>query len=185
MISLPNSRRRFLLFFLTLLLPVSGFLSAATPCEELAGLIVLRLQISREVAWSKFCQGKKVADPAREAAMLTALKEKGASLGVSLERVSALFLPEIVASRQVQEELVSGWRMGLPRPKDPPNDLSADIRPRLDALNMTLLRLWSRMPSSCLDGSFREDAERKILSAGFSRDVARAAPRPFTSSQGN
>jgi chorismate mutase-like protein len=173
------------LFRLLLLLFLGANLVASTPCDELAGLIVLRLQISKEVAWSKFCQGKKVADPAREAVMLTTLKQKGAALGVSPERVTALFLPEIVASRQVQEELVSGWRMGFPRPKDPPNDLSADIRPRLDALNLTMLKLWSGIPNSSLVGSYQEDAERRIFAAGFSKDVARVAARPFTSSQEN
>jgi chorismate mutase len=174
------------LFRLLLLLCLGANLVASTPCDDLAGLIVLRLQISREVAWSKFCQGKKVADSAREAEMLTTLKQKGAVLGVAPERVSALFLPEIVASRQVQEELVSGWRMGLPRPSVEAGDLVAEIRPRLDAVNLTLLRLWSEIPSSSLDGSYREEAERRILAAGFSRDVAKVASRPFASpSSGN
>lgn len=171
-------------FFLVRLLPVlllCADLSAVSPSEDLAGLIVLRLGLAREVAWSKFCHGKRVADPAREAAMLAGLKEKGAALGISPERVSALFLPEIVASRQVQEELVTGWRMGLPRPKEAPQDLTTQIRPRLDALNLTMLRLWSEMPVSTLDGSFREDAERRIMAAGFSRDVAKTAARPFRS----
>lgn len=177
-------RRGFLLLVLGLCLGSTGVL-AVPPCEELSGLIVLRLGISRDVAWSKFCHGKKVADPAREAEMLTALKAKGATMGLSPEQVSALFLPEIVASRRVQEEMVTGWRMGMPRPSVAPGDLTADIRPRLDAVNLTMLRLWSGMPSDCLDGSFREDAEKRILSAGFSRDVARAASRPFASPPGN
>ncbi len=160
-------------------------LRAVPPCEELTGLIVLRLGISRDVAWSKFCHGNKVADPAREAAMLTRLKAKGAEMRLSPERVSALFLPEIVASRRVQEELVTGWRMGMPRPSLPPGDLITDIRPRLDAVNLTMLRLWSGLPATCLDGSFREDAEKRILSAGFSRDVARVASRPFAPPAGN
>jgi chorismate mutase len=177
---------RSVLLRLILALAFCSQLCAATPCEELAGLIVLRLGIAREVAWSKFCHGKKVADPAREAQMLTALKAKGESLGLSPERVSALFLPEIVASRQVQEELVSGWRMGLPRPSVAAGDLVAEIRPRLDAVNLTLLRLWSEIPASSLDGTYREEAERRILAAGFSRDVAKVASRPFASpSSGN
>jgi chorismate mutase len=177
-------RHGFLLLVLGFCLCSTG-LRAVPPCEELTGLIVLRLGISRDVAWSKFCHGKKVADPAREAEMLTALKVKGAAMGLSPEQVSTLFRPEIVASRRVQEELVTGWRMGLSRPSVPPGDLTSDIRPRLDAVNLTMLRLWSGIPADCLDGSFREDAEKRILSAGFSRDVARAASRPFASPNGN
>jgi chorismate mutase len=177
-------RGGFLLLLLGFWLGSTGVL-AVPPCEELTGLIVLRLGISRDVAWSKFCHGKKVADPAREAEMLTALKAKGATMGLPPEQVSALFLPEIVASRRVQEELVTGWRMGLPRPSTPPGDLTTDIRPRLDAVNLTMLRLWSGIPVDCLNASFREDAEKRILSAGFSRDVAHAASRPFASAPVN
>ena len=53
------------------------------PEDQLVNSIVARLLLSREVAWSKFCRHAKVRDLAREAKVLTDLKEEGRKVGLT------------------------------------------------------------------------------------------------------
>lgn len=141
--------------------------------------IIRRLELSREVAWSKACTGLKVADPAREAQVLAGLKAEGRRLGLAEGEVDRFFIPQIAASRRLQEELVSGWRRGFPTPPQAPKDLATEIRPKLDALNRGLLLTWSRLPPKTCDVSYRAEAEELIRERGFSADIARIAARPL------
>jgi len=137
----------------SLLLGLSFLLVTVFPCrltasvdgrlQPLVTLMIQRLQLSREVAWSKCRAGIPVADPVREARMLTELKLAGAEYGLSSSEVVRLFLPQIAASRRYQEELIAGWRTGIDVPKIAPLDLKADIRPRLDKVNREMLRQWA------------------------------------------
>jgi chorismate mutase-like protein len=147
--------------------------------KPLVTLMIQRLQLSREVAWSKCRSGIPVADPAREARMLTELKAAGAESGLSSAEVVRLFLPQIVASRRYQEELIAGWRSGIDVPKIEPLDLAADIRPRLDKVNREMLRHWAAVCRGPLDWADREEAERMIRERGIPADVARMAAGPL------
>jgi chorismate mutase len=104
--------------------------------------MIRRLQLSREVAWSKCRAGIPVAEPAREAMMLATLKTTGSRIGLSSVEVSSLFLPQIAASRRYQEELIAGWRFGMNVPRIKPLDHVSEIRPRLDKVNREMLRQW-------------------------------------------
>jgi chorismate mutase-like protein len=151
----------------------------ARPEEQLVNSVIARLLLSREVAWSKYSNHAKVRDLAREAAVLTALKREGAGIGLSPEEVLLLFKPQIVASCRLQEELMSGWASGLPRPANPPKDLKKDLRPLLDKVDATLLLQWKAVGARSFDLADFHAARRAIQEAGFSRDVANAAARPF------
>lgn len=147
--------------------------------QPLVTLMIHRLQLSREVAWSKCRSGIPVADPAREARMLTELKAAGAESGLAPAEVVRLFLPQIAASRRYQEELIAGWRSGIDVPKIAPLDLSADIRPRLDKVSREMLRQWTAVCQGPLDWADREEAERMIRERGIPADVARMAASPL------
>jgi chorismate mutase len=57
--------------------PSSGIAAVGERLNPLVTLMIQRLQLSREVAWSKCLTGIPVADPVREARMLTDLKAAG------------------------------------------------------------------------------------------------------------
>ena len=141
--------------------------------------IIRRLELSREVAWSKAAAGLRVADAAREAQVLAAMKAEGRRLGLAEGESDRFLLPQIAASRRLQEELVSGWRKGFPVPREAPKDLAGEIRPKLDALNRGLLLAWSRIPDKTFGTLYRAEAEELIRERGFSADIARLAARPL------
>lgn len=162
---------------------------AAFPCHATASvegylkplvtLMIQRLQLSREVAWSKCRQGIPIADPAREARMLTELKTAGAELGLSSGEVARLFIPQIAASRRYQEELIAGWRAGIDVPGIEPMDLAGDVRPRIDRVNREMLRRWAEVCRGPLDWADREEAQRMICQRGIPVEVARIATGPL------
>ena len=171
------------------LLPLfMGLLLTAFPCRlqadvnehlnPLVTLMIQRLQLSREVAWSKCRAGIPVADPAREARMLTDLKTMGSHTDLSSSEVSRLFLPQIAASRRYQEELIAGWRSGIDVPKIKPLDL-AEIRPRLDKVNQEMLRQWAVVYHTQFDWADREEAQRMLRERGIPSDVAKIAVSPL------
>lgn len=173
-----------LLLYLTLAVLVTAppcRLSAAVDgrLQPLVTLMIQRLQLSREVAWSKCRSGIPVADPAREARMLTDLKAEGAKAGLSSSEVVRMFLPQIAASRRYQEELIAGWRSGIDVPRIAPLDLASDIRPRLDKVNREMLRQWASVCRGRLDWADREEAERALRDRGIPADVARIAVSPL------
>lgn len=172
------------------LLPLSmGLLLTAFPCRlqadvnerlnPLVTLMIQRLQLSREVAWSKCRAGIPVADPAREARMLTELKTAGSQEGITSEDVSRLFLPQIAASRRYQQELIAGWRSGIEVPKLKQLDLASEIRPRLDKVNQEMLRQWSVVCHTRLDWADREEAQLMLRERGIPTDVAKIAVSPL------
>ena len=149
--------------------------------DPLVEHIITRLELSREVAWNKFCRNERVRDSAREARVLAGLKSEGRSLGVTGEEVSRFFKPQIMASCRLQEELISGWRHGFPQPLAPPKDLQREIRPLLDKVTREMLLVWSSMPSSCFDIFYQAEAENMLRKHGFSDDIASMASRPLAS----
>ena len=173
---------RLLLLCVCLLLaafPTSGIAAVDERLNPLVTLMIQRLQLSREVAWSKCQAGIPVADRIREARMLTDLKVAGRQVGLTSEEVIRLFIPQIAASRRYQEELIAGWRSGIDVPKIKPLDLASEIRPRLDKLNLEMLRQWEVVCHTHLDWADREEAERMLRDRGISPDVAKIAVSPL------
>ena len=167
------------LCFLAVTLPEQASADVAERLNPLVTLMIQRLQLSREVAWSKCRAGIPVADPAREARMLTDLKAAGSQVGLSASEVTRLFLPQIAASRRYQEELIAGWRTGIDVPKIKPLDLATEVRPRLDKVNHEMLRQWVVVSRSRVDWADREEAERMLRERGIPADVAKIAAKPL------
>lgn len=159
--------------------PASVTAAVDAPLDPLVILMIQRLQLSREVAWNKCRAGIPVADPAREARMLTDLRSAGVQEGLSVAEVARLFLPQIAASRRYQEELIAGWRSGIDIPRIEPLDLSAEIRPRLDKVNREMLRQWVKICREPLDWADKEEARRMLMERGIPSDVAKIAVGPL------
>lgn len=171
-----------LLFGLVLMIaPCRLTASVSDRLDPLVMLMIQRLQLSHEVAWSKCRLGKPVADPAREARMLADLKTAGAGLGLSSAEVLRLFLPQIAASCRYQEELIAGWRAGIDIPKIKPLDLATEIRPQLDTVNHEMLHQWRLVFRAPLGRADRDEAVRTMRSHGIPEEIANIAARPLDS----
>jgi len=172
-------------FILSLLLCGSAFAQSSATFQasaqqaQLSDSIILRLQIAKEVAWTKFQHHLPVADLAREAAILTALKSQGRKIGLTENEVSVLFVPQIAASRRAQEELITAWRFGSPRPSTPPKDLQCDIRPLVTKVSLEMLKEWKELPPESLSPAFQSETEKRIVHQGFSPEVAKIAASPL------
>lgn len=141
--------------------------------DSLPELIALRLELAREVAWTKFHSGAPIHDPSREAAILAGLVAQGRALGLDAAAVETFFSAQLAASREVQRELIAAWRSGAVVPSRAPLDLAGDIRPQLDALTPRLLAL---LPASL---PLADATARTLAARGFSPTVIVLATAPL------
>ena len=173
------------IFLLVLLICSEAF--AKTPSDAQASIsqdrlvvaIIARLQLAREVAWTKFLNHSPVADPVREAEILAVLKSEGKKIGLTDDLVGVLCIPQIEASRRVQEELIAGWKFGSPRPTTRPKDLQHEIRPLVTRVSLEMLHEWRDLTPLLLSSRFRNETEKRISENGFSSAVARIAASPL------
>ncbi len=177
--------KRFLLSLVLVALQGFGLIQLHAedrPEDLLLRLIIARLDLSREVAWSKFSRHAKVSDPEREARVLAGMRSEGEKMGIPGDQVFLLFKPQIIASCRLQEELIAGWGSGaIPRPPTPPKDLQREVRPDLDKVDGALLKVWRVLAGKKWDRADFHAAQGVIEQSGFSADVAKIAARPLGS----
>ncbi|MCU4119012.1 chorismate mutase [Variovorax sp. N23] len=105
--------------------------------SRLVDLSAARLEISRQVALTKWDSGFPVADPPgdpREQQVIAAAAAEAAKRGVSPELAGAFFADQIEASKLIQIALMTSWRRAGEAPTEPRADLSGQLRPALDRL---------------------------------------------------
>ncbi|GAA2562999.1 hypothetical protein GCM10010423_77500 [Streptomyces levis] len=119
--------------------PVST--TAAEPLGKLGpltGLVIERIQISDDVAASKFGTDSPIEDPVREAQVLDSVRKQAEAAGVDADTAVAFFRDQITASKIVQRGLFDRWTA---HPEEAPTtrpDLGP-IRSKLDQLTTALL----------------------------------------------
>lgn len=139
--------------------------------SRLVDLSAARLEISRQVALTKWDSGFPVADPPgdpREQQVIAAAAAEAAKRGVSPELAGAFFADQIEASKLIQIALMTSWRRAGEAPTEPRADLSGQLRPALDRLRPMFieeLKATQRL---------RESAECKSRLANATADLARA-----------
>ncbi len=149
----------------------------AATAADLPLLIEARLQLAREVAWSKFHSGAPVHDPEREAELLDALQVQGQALGLPPARVRRFFEAQIAASRAVQTAQLAVWQAGAPRPAHPPPDLRTELRPRLDRVTARLLEALADPASA--DPSLLRRSEELLRVRHYPPDAIALAIAPL------
>jgi chorismate mutase len=139
--------------------------------SRLVDLSAARLEVSRQVALSKWDSGFPVADPPgdpREQQVIAAAAAEAAKHSVSPELASAFFADQIEASKLIQIALMTSWRRDGEAPTEPRADLSGQLRPALDRLRPMFideLKATQRL---------REAPECKSRLANATADLARA-----------
>lgn len=110
------------------------------PLAALVASSATRLSIGEEVALTKWDSKGNVEDPAREEVVIKSAREQGAAQGLDENWVGVFFRGQIEASKELQRSLLADWRHAGAAPVHLPIDLVNNIRPRLDNLQIMLLR---------------------------------------------
>ena len=99
-----------------------------------------RLALMPTVAAAKWARSQPVADPAREAIVIGAARERAAATGLEPDSVARLFELQIRLARAAQESLLARWRQGTTVvPDHTPGSLADNLRPRLDRLTGAII----------------------------------------------
>lgn len=139
---------------LTLLLPLILILivsliafvsfSSATPVESrlkpLVDLIERRLDIAEAVALHKWDLGQPVQDDERERRIIASVRREAPKYGLDPDRAETFFVDQMTAGKLIQQTLLNRWKDSQQAPETPRQDLHAELRPQLDALQHELLR---------------------------------------------
>lgn len=141
----PLRRKQRAQWFILGLLLLAARLSAAPQfvreselVEHVVALLDRRLALMPEVAAIKFQQGKPIADPERERAVVEQSVADAQAMNLDAAAARAFFSVQIRMARAVQEQLFARWRAGAASPPAA-RDLATELRPELDAIGRELL----------------------------------------------
>ena len=156
-----------------------------SPAEKhLVDGIVLRLQISRDVAWTKFKNHLPVRNPARESQLLDAMESRYRNEPETWPQARLFLRSQIDASCLVQAACIRYWSRGGELPAYPPKNLQTDLRERLDLVTGQLLDNFDLLAPQGFRPGLHGYAYEAICHAGFSWKVARAAAAPLKAAKG-
>ncbi|WP_218129246.1 chorismate mutase [Nonomuraea maritima] len=104
----------------------------------LTDLVIQRLQVSDEVAASKFGTDSPIEDPVREQQVLDQVRAQAIAVGLAPDAAVAFFRDQITASKIVQSGLFALWTANPEQAPTTRPDLTR-IREQLDRLTTNLL----------------------------------------------
>jgi cyclohexadienyl dehydratase len=116
-----------------------AYVEPAADFERFLGLVEARLALMEQVAAHKYAGGQPILDPAREAAVVGALLERGGALGLSPGALRPILELQVEWAREVQEAWLEEWRSGRARPPARVPDLATALRPEIDRLGRAML----------------------------------------------
>jgi chorismate mutase len=111
--------------------------------QELVQISADRLQLARKVALAKWDSGAAVEDPAREQKVIDAAVKQGQEKGLDGAQVASFFQAQIEANKVIQYSLLSTWRGLGQAPAHGPVDLTKEIRPQLDRIQVQIIEALS------------------------------------------
>lgn len=135
-----------LILILTVSLSLITFVSfsSATPVESrlkpLVDLIERRLDIAEAVALHKWDLAQPVQDDERERQIIASVRREAPKHGLDPDRAETFFVDQMTAGKLIQQTLLNRWKDNQQAPETPRQDLRAELRPQLDALQHELLR---------------------------------------------
>jgi chorismate mutase len=129
------------LIILALLL-LSGCLHQK-PAGDVSGLrsaVAERLALIPDVARHKWNTGAAITDPAREQRLIESAIIKGRQIGIPDQVTRAAIEAQIVASKQLQEELIRSWRAAGEGPFVSVPDFAEETRPKIEVATDQLIQ---------------------------------------------
>jgi chorismate mutase len=166
--------------------PAATKAAPGTAFDRLLGLMRSRLAVMHDVARRKWADKSPIEDPAREAALLRDVADRGSALGLDPTTTRAFFGAQIEAAKLVQRADFNRWEADHRGPDPEAPDLAGVLRPRIDALNRDLLAaLAQAMPRLQGDrgatARIRGRADELLTGDGIDDAVRAAAIRPLLS----
>ena len=165
--------------------PPAPAVTVSQPVDRLLGLMRDRLAMMHDVARRKWADKSPIEDPAREAALLREVADRGVPLGLDPARTRAFFRAQIEAAKLVQRADFRRWEADGRGPDGAAPDLARVLRPRIDALNRDLLAALAETTprlSGAGDAAIRKRADE--LLGGVDAEVRAAAIRPLLGAGG-
>ncbi len=148
------------------------------PARKLALLVDERLSLMPDVARYKWNQQAAIEDLPRERALIESVRGLAAARGLSPDRAAAFFEAQIEASKVIQRELFAQWQAAGQGRFETVVDLATQIRPRLDALNPSLLEGLAAVPGPVARVQLGE-----FKTSAFSPSAVQTAVAPLTDGQ--
>lgn len=102
-----------------------------------------RLNIGDLVALTKWDSGKPIQDSPREQQVIAAAAKLAPSYKLDGDEVSQFLAAQIEANKLVQYALLASWHAVGKAPDSPRPDLTKQIRPKLDQLQIQLLQHYA------------------------------------------
>jgi len=109
----------------------------------LLGSISEPLPIADQVALTKWDSGKPIQDSPREQQVIAAAAKLAPSYKLDGDEVSQFLAAQIEANKLVQYALLASWHAVGKAPDSPRPDLTKQIRPKLDQLQIQLLQHYA------------------------------------------
>jgi len=124
--------------------PYAHAAGETTALTNVIALVAERLALATPVAQYKWLNNKPITDTPREKQVLSDVVGRASTQGVDPAFARAFFADQIEASKLVQQQLFDQWHASG-APKAPAPDLAADVRPKLDRLDATLIQALARV----------------------------------------
>lgn len=144
----------------------------AVPVVE---LMAARLDVARDVAWTKWAEGLPVRDPVREKAVVERFTARAEAAGFEPAPAARFIRAQIEASCLQQEWWMARWKAGESTPAGDPPTLER-LRSRIDAISARLLAEWAAVETS---PPAREAVRADLIRRGVSPAAAGAAAAAF------
>jgi chorismate mutase len=117
--------------------------SAPASLAPLLETINQRLAIADQVALTKWDSGKPIQDSPREVQVIANAQKTAPTYQLNPEEIGQFLAAQIEANKLVQYALLSQWNTVGKAPNTPRPDLTNDIRPKLDQIQITLLKQYA------------------------------------------
>ena len=142
-----------------------------------------RLALMESVAKYKWTTAKPIADPDREAVLLSAMEEKAKASQFSPKDARWFFAAQIEAAKALQENHHLRWKQDEQTVPKEAADL-AELRRRIDAVNDELLAALIEYRKHPVDRALvRRKASDLIVGEGINERVRSLAIQPLLSDQ--
>jgi chorismate mutase len=147
--------------------------------ENLGRLMDARLAVMQDVARYKWNMHAQIEDPVREQKLLDSVRSQSEGMGLPSEWTLHFFREQIEAAKLVQYQLFAQWRKEHQGAFADAPDLSATIRPQLDALTPQLLQAISKSWPKLVAGDGVIDSIGDLKASRISTCAAQLAILPF------
>jgi chorismate mutase len=139
--------------------------------DAIVNAAAARLDVMPDVAYTKYRLNLPVEDLVREKQAEDAFVASATARGIDAQVARNVIRDQMVASKMVQYELISKWKV-TPPPVRPYKDLAKELRPVIDAETARLTSGLADAVATGIPADWRTQVQRSADSAARSLDVA-------------